>query len=79
MHCDNLESIYNDVESLIFELSYSPQKFGKRILSLQEKIVVKQKELMKTDDSSSLKASIMQDKKELSDLLTVVKFIETPN
>lgn len=76
--CNQLEQLGARMNSLAYQLQYSPQGFGNKILAIQQSIA-EQRLKLKTDSSNeALKASLKQNEHELADYLAVVKWLESP-
>lgn len=78
MSCQQLMEIANRLNVLGYQLQYNPQRFGIKILSLQQTLADQHNELKKNNSDSQLKDGIDQNKRELADLLAVVKWLESP-
>lgn len=65
--CDELKELANKMNQLAYQLQNSPQGFGSKIILLQEKI-----------SNPEFKADIEKNKVELADLMSVAKWLESP-
>lgn len=75
--CEQAEQLANRMNSLAYQLQYSPQGFGNKILKLQETIAAQQLELAKKP-SPELQQSLTENQKDLADFMAVVKWLESP-
>lgn len=78
LSCKQINAIGNQMTNLAYQLQYSPQGFGNKILNLQQKIAEQKMDLQKETSNSDLKLSIQQDEQELAVYLAVVKWLESP-
>ena len=78
MTCDALENIAKDMSSLAYQLQTSPQGFGSKIIRLQGMIAYQKVQLEKDKNNTELKEQINKNKNELMDLLSIVKWLESP-
>lgn len=78
LSCKQIEAIGNQMMTLAYQLQYSPQGFGNKILNLQQKIATSKMDLQKESGNSDLKLSIQQDEHDLAVYLAVVKWLESP-
>lgn len=78
MSCEQLGTIANRMNSLAYQLQLSPQGFGTKILALQETIAHQQKQLKEANSNTELQDSLKKNKRDLSEYLAVVKWLESP-
>lgn len=78
LSCDGIKKLAGRMNELAYQLQYSPQGFGHKILALQETIAQQEIEYKKTPDAANLKASLDQNKHDLVEYLAVVKWLESP-
>lgn len=78
LSCQQLQVIAGRMNNLAYQLQFSPQGFGSKILALQETIANQQQQLKTTHIKTDLQAKIDQNKQELSEYLAVVKWLESP-
>lgn len=76
--CTKLSEIANRLNLLAYQLQFSPQGFGVKILNLQQTISSQLLELEKDAANAELKATIARNQKDLADRLAVVKWLESP-
>jgi hypothetical protein len=76
--CEQLKQLGERMKELAYQLQYSPQGFGHKILSLQETIAQQEKELKTATQKDDLKQKIEKNKNDLRDYLAVVKWLESP-
>ncbi len=76
--CQQLETTGKKMNDLARQLQTNPQAFGIKIVKLQHTILSQQEMIDKNNAPSELKASLSANKKELSDLLAIVKWLESP-
>lgn len=76
LSCTSLQAIAGKMQNFAWELQQSPQNFGKKILALQEKIALQEKNINIKDKANS--EALEKDKQLLSQLLAVVKQYESP-
>lgn len=78
MTCGQLGELNSRLTGLAYQLQYSPQGFGNKILAIQQSIA-DQKAKLKTDGSNEeLKKALKQNELDLVDYLAVVKWLESP-
>ncbi|KTD59261.1 hypothetical protein [Legionella shakespearei] len=76
--CAQLGELNSRLTSLAYQLQYSPQGFGNKILAIQQTIA-DQRSKLKTDGSNEeLKKALKQNELDLVDYLAVVKWLESP-
>lgn len=78
LSCQKIEKLAIRMNGLAYQLQINPQGFGQKILLLQQTIASQQKQLSQDTSKSELKENIIQNKKELAELLSVVKWLESP-
>ncbi|TAL66556.1 MAG: hypothetical protein EPN84_00040 [Legionella sp.] len=76
--CSQLSELANRLNILAYQLQYSPQGFGVKILSLQQTLSSQALEIEKNAANAELKASMALNQKDLADRLAVVKWLESP-
>lgn len=76
--CDELANMASTMNQLAYQLQMNPQRFGKKILALQERLAVQQANLRTNSSQPDLKVAIEKNKQQLSEYLTVVKWLESP-
>ena len=76
--CDALQRLSERLNALAYQLQYSPQGFGAKILSLQETIAQQEVALKENKITPDLHASLLKNKQDLADYLAVVKWLESP-
>ncbi len=75
--CDELTAVEIKFQTLANELRQNPQKFGLKILALQEKIAKKELSLQKKNDQK-MSENLKKDKKTLAEWIAVVSYYESP-
>lgn len=76
--CAQLGELNGRLTGLAYQLQYSPQGFGNKILAIQQTIA-DQRIKLKTDSSNEeLKKALKQNELDLADYLAVVKWLESP-
>lgn len=78
LSCERLQMIAGRMNNLAYQLQNSPQGFGAKILSLQETIAQQQQQLKRESTNVWLQANINQNKRDLTEYLAVVKWLESP-
>lgn len=76
--CEKLSSIALTVNDLAYQLQTNPQAFGRKILSLQEKLATAQENLKSHPEQTELKTLIKENKQQLAECLAVVRWLESP-
>ena len=76
--CDQMEQLGRRMNNLAYQLQYSPQGFGQKIMVIQEAIAKQKMELKNKGANSELKESLRQNENDLADYLAVVKWLESP-
>lgn len=77
LNCETLSELSKRLNKLAYELQYSPQAFGLKILALQQTIANQETALNK-HFSKSKQTALMKNKSDLADDLAVVKWLESP-
>lgn len=72
-----MQKLAQRMNNLAYQLQSNPQKFGAKILALQESIAQEEQQLTEKI-SPDLKLSIKRKKYILSEYLSVVKWLESP-
>lgn len=76
--CQQIAELGNRMNKLGYQLQSNPPGFGGKILALQETIATQEIEVKKDAANSELAKNLEQNKKELIELLAVVKWLESP-
>lgn len=75
--CEQAQALGNRLSTLAYQLQFSPQGFGNKILKLQETIATEELELAKKSNPA-LQQTLDENKKDLADYMAVVKWLESP-
>jgi hypothetical protein len=75
INCDVLDALSRHMNQLGQTLQISPQAFGNKILGLQQTIAMQKRT---TTQDRSNQPSIEDNQRQLTDLLSVVKWLESP-
>lgn len=76
--CDQLKHVAEQINNSVRELQIDPQKYGQRILALQE-LIAKQSSALKQDSGQSeLQTSLNENIQQLNERLAIVKWLESP-
>lgn len=78
LNCIQLRDMAMRMNDFASQLREDPQGYGKQILALQEKIATQESEIEKSADQPALKTQLADNKKQLSERLAVVKWLESP-
>lgn len=78
LHCSDLQQIAIDINQLAYELQANPQKFGKKIISLQEQLAQQHAQLQQNANNPELKKLIDKNEQQLRERLAIVKWLESP-
>lgn len=76
--CEQLNNLAMHANILVSELQYDPQRFGKKILTLQEELAQYKAALNGNPEQTGLQASIEKNKVQLGERLAIVKWLESP-
>ena len=76
--CQQLAALGDRMNRLGYQLQSNPPGFGGKILALQETIAKQELEVIKDPDNTELAKNLEHNKKELIELLAVVKWLESP-
>lgn len=76
--CERLKVIAQQVNDSVHELQIDPQKYGQRILALQELIAKQSISLKQDSNQSELRASLNENIQKLNERLAIVKWLESP-
>lgn len=76
--CHQLEEIALQMSQLAYQLQSSPQGFGNKIITLQEKIANEKMKLEKNGPDLQTEKDLEQNQHQLVELLSVVKWLESP-
>ncbi len=78
MNCEQIEQLGKRLNNLAYQLQFSPQGFGNKILAIQQAIAKQKLELAADGAKPKLKAALEQNERDLADYLAVVKWLESP-
>jgi hypothetical protein len=78
LSCEQLVPIAISINELAYQLQTDPQRFGRKILSLQENLTKKKADLLENPNQTELKDDIHQIKQQLVEHLAIVKWLESP-
>lgn len=76
--CEQLNDIGQRVNGLAYQLQANPQAFGSKILALQQQIAQINTQIKKDKSNSELQAKLDASKQELVDMMSIVKWLESP-
>ena len=77
-NCEQLKETASQVNKLAYQLRLDPQEFGKKILSLQEKIAKQEASLRDASHPPELESLLIKNKQHLKERLAIVKWLESP-
>ncbi|KTD48959.1 secreted endonuclease [Legionella rubrilucens] len=78
LSCDELKPVFAEVSQMAYQLQINPQRFGSRILSLQEELGKQQALLEQNPNQPQLAADIEKKQQQLAELLAIVRWLEAP-
>lgn len=76
--CTQIEELGNRVNRLAYQLQSSPQVFGNKILTLEQTIAQQKLQLKNEGKNSDIQASLEQNMSQLTEYLSIVKWLESP-
>lgn len=76
--CTELREAAEQVNHLAYELQMNPQRFGSKIIALQEELARQQARLAQAPKEEKLLTNIKQNQKELEQRLAIVRWLESP-
>lgn len=76
--CEQLKTVAMRVNDLAYELRSNPQGYGQKILALQTEVAKQESSLRENPDRPELRSSLAQNKQQLQECLSVVKWLESP-
>jgi hypothetical protein len=79
LSCDDMVLLAKEINALSYDLQKDPQLFGQKITTLQTLIINQEKSLkLSNTNHDLLKEEISKNKKQLMTLLSIVKWLESP-
>lgn len=78
MSCQQLARLAKKMNMLAYQLQGNPQGFGIKILELQQNIATQEEQLKQDQTNQELKELLEKNKEKLTQLLAVVKWLESP-
>lgn len=79
LSCEELQTIADMMQVFAYELQQQgPQKFGQKILALQQQIASQELNLKKAPNQTALEKEIEANKRQLAQRLAIVKQFESP-
>lgn len=78
LSCDELRPVFEEVSQMAYQLQINPQRFGYRILNLQQELGKQQTLLAQNPNQPQLAATIEKKQRELSELMAIVRWLEAP-
>lgn len=76
--CEQLSLLNNQVKQLGYELQMNPQRFGQKILSLQEMLARQHAALKQDPKQSELKSQVQNNQQKLAEYMAIVRWLESP-
>lgn len=76
--CSQIEELGNRMHRLAYQLQSNPPGFGKVILAMQETVAKQELELKQGSSTPEFLANLEKNKRELAEMLAVVKWLESP-
>ena len=79
LSCDDMVLLAKEINALSYDLQKDPQLFGQKITTLQTLIINQEKSLkLSNTNHDLLTEEISKNKKQLMTLLSIVKWLESP-
>ena len=78
LSCEKLEDLAVQVNQLAYELQRNPQRFGQKILALQQELAKQHDALHQDSQQPELAERVKNNQQQLAEYLAIVRWLESP-